>query len=74
MKTVNTHQAKTQLSRLLEEVASGEEVVIANAGRPVARLVPMNPPRPRTPGLVKGKLTEAFFEPLSEDEIESWQQ
>jgi prevent-host-death family protein len=39
MKTVNMHQAKTQLSKLVEEVEHGEEVVIARAGRPVARLV-----------------------------------
>lgn len=73
MKIVNTHEAKTQLSRLLEEVASGEEVVIANAGRPVARLVPIGPPARRKPGIAQGKLTEAFFEPLPDDEIEKWQ-
>lgn len=39
MQTVNVHEAKTHLSRLLERVASGEEIVIAKAGRPVARLV-----------------------------------
>lgn len=41
MKTVNIHEAKTHLSRLLKRVAAGEEIVIANAGRPVARLVPV---------------------------------
>ncbi|CAN5741051.1 type II toxin-antitoxin system prevent-host-death family antitoxin [soil metagenome] len=40
MSVVNIHEAKTHLSRLLERVSAGEEIVIANAGRPVARLVP----------------------------------
>jgi prevent-host-death family protein len=48
---VNVHEAKTQLSRLLERVAAGEEVIIGKAGRPVARLVPyVDRPGPRTPG------------------------
>ena len=55
--TVNIHDAKTHLSRLVERVEGGEEVVIARAGRPVARLVPYRVPRaPREPGLLKGKL------------------
>ena len=74
MTTVNVHQAKTHLSKLLERVAAGEEVVIARAGRPVARLVPINPKEPRRPGLAKGRLTEAFFEPLPADELDAWQQ
>ncbi len=41
MRTVNIHEAKTHLSRLLERVAAGESFVIANAGRPVARLTPL---------------------------------
>lgn len=41
METVNVHNAKTHLSRLLERVEAGEEIVIARAGRPVARLVPL---------------------------------
>jgi prevent-host-death family protein len=74
MITVNVHQAKTHLSKLLERVAAGEEVVIARAGRPVARLVPINPKEPRRPGLAKGRLTEAFFEPLPADELDAWHQ
>lgn len=54
---VNVHEAKTQLSRLLERVAAGEEVVIGRAGRPVARLVPYREPaRPRTPGTLRGAI------------------
>jgi prevent-host-death family protein len=48
--TVNIHFAKTHLSRLIEQVSAGESVVIANAGRPVARLVPYEAPtRPVAP-------------------------
>ena len=50
MDTINVYEAKTQLSRLLERVEAGEEIVIARSGRPVARLVPVAPRRSRTPG------------------------
>jgi len=54
---VNIHAAKTHLSRLVERVEAGEEVVIARAGRPVARLVPYRTRRaPRTPGLWRGRV------------------
>ncbi len=45
MNTVNVHAAKTHLSRLLDEVAAGRDVIIARAGKPVARLVPFEPVR-----------------------------
>jgi prevent-host-death family protein len=52
MPSVNIHAAKTHLSRLVERVEAGEEIVIARAGRPVARLVPYRAVRePRRPGL-----------------------
>lgn len=54
MRTVNVHEAKTHLSRLLRQVAAGEEVVIASAGRPVARLIPMARARPRQLGTDSG--------------------
>ena len=55
MESINIYEAKTQLSRLLERVEAGEEVVIARAGKPVAKLVPL-PQRPRrVPGLWVGK-------------------
>ena len=54
---VNIHQAKTHLSRLIEDVASGNEVLIAKGGRPMARLVPLGrDATPRRPGMLKGKL------------------
>lgn len=56
-RTVNIHEAKTHLSRLVEQVEAGEEVVIARAGRPVARLVGVHVrTKPRTPGLWKGQV------------------
>ena len=74
MTTVNIHEAKTHLSRLLDRVLAGEEIVIAKAGKPIARLVPAEEAKPRKPGLAEGRVTEAFFEPLPEDELEPWQQ
>ena len=55
--TINVHAAKTHLSRLLERVEAGEELVIARAGRPIARLVPFQARREhRKPGLLKGQI------------------
>jgi prevent-host-death family protein len=54
---VNIHQAKTHLSRLIERVEAGEEITLARAGRPVARLVPYRRPSvPRVPGLLRGQM------------------
>lgn len=54
---MNIHEAKTHLSRLVERVEAGEEVVIARAGRPVARLVPFRArTAPRTPGAWRGRV------------------
>jgi len=58
MPLVNIHETKTRLSKLLEQVQSGEEIVIAKAGRPIARLVPYTPPK-RTivpPGAMAGEI------------------
>ena len=57
MRTVNIHAAKTQLSRLVEAAAAGEEIIIAKAGKPVARLGPLAGPRQqRRLGILAGKL------------------
>ncbi|MEQ8252180.1 MAG: type II toxin-antitoxin system Phd/YefM family antitoxin [Oceanibaculum nanhaiense] len=67
MKQVNIHQAKTHLSRLLEAVEAGEEIVIARSGVPVARLTPYAPDHaPRQPGALKGRIRIAkdFDAPL----------
>ncbi len=68
MKTVGVHEAKTHLSRLLEKVEAGEEVIIARSGRPVARLVPLRPSA-RRPGGLKGKIKvhPDFDSPLPEE-------
>lgn len=70
-KAVNIHEAKTHLSRLIERVEAGEEITLARAGRPVAKLVPFNSRRqPRKPGLWKGRVVihEGFDDPLPEFE------
>jgi prevent-host-death family protein len=67
MKPVNVHKAKTHLSRLLKQAESGEEIVIAKAGRPVARLVSVQASgRKRKKGLMKGKIKvgKDFDKPL----------
>jgi prevent-host-death family protein len=69
--TVNVHVAKTQLSSLLERVARGEEIIIAKAGKPIARLVPLAPVE-RPLGFVKATIDESFFDPLPEDELLAW--
>ncbi len=76
METVNIHEAKTNLSKLIERVLAGEEIVIARAGKPVARLVAAVAEKaPRRPGLLKGKIKfdESFFEPLPEEELKGWE-
>jgi len=78
MKTsvVTIHQAKTNLSRLLQKAANGEEVIIARGSTPVARLVPIGEIKgQRQPGSLKGKLIVGpeFFESLASDELAAWE-
>jgi prevent-host-death family protein len=66
---VNIHAAKTHLSRLIERVEAGEEITLARAGRPVAKLVPYTVRRePRRPGIWEGRVVIApdFDAPLPE--------
>ena len=73
---VNIHEAKTHFSKILTRVLAGEEVVIARAGTPVARLVPLVKwTDQRLPGSAKGKLTVApdFNEPLPEGILEEFE-
>ena len=70
MITINVHAAKTQFSQLLERVAQGEEVVIAKAGKPVARLVPFElAARPRRPGTARGlgQVADDFDAPMPDE-------
>jgi prevent-host-death family protein len=65
--TVNLYEAKTHLSELVERAAAGEEIIIAKAGKPRARLVPLAEERkPRVPGALKGQISVAddFDDPL----------
>ena len=76
MHTVNIHEAKTHLSKLLEEVSQGKDVVIAKAGKPVAKLTGLSPVRPvRKPGFLKGKIKIAdnFDAPLSDELLDAFE-
>jgi len=70
--SVNVYEAKTRLSQLLDRAAAGEEIIIARAGRPIARLVALSGPatRNRTPGAWRGKVRIADdFDELSAEMI-----
>jgi prevent-host-death family protein len=71
MRTVNIHAAKTQLSRLVEAAAGGEEIIIAKSGKPRARLVPLaEPKKQRELGRLRGKIkVPDDFDQMCEEEI-----
>ena len=73
---VNVHAAKTHLSRLLEDVEAGEEIVLARAGRPVARLVPFRPRRElRVPGAWRGRVrVGADFDATPENLVRAFEE
>jgi len=73
MEIVNVHEAKTHFSKLLTRVHAGEEIIIGKAGKPFAKLVPLTPAKERLPGIAKGAVTDAFFEPLPENELTAWE-
>jgi prevent-host-death family protein len=77
---VNVHEAKTHLSKLLDRVKEGEEIVIAKAGKPYALLLPVDPVEHvvrRQPGALKGIIPpipdSAFFDPLPDEELDAWE-
>jgi prevent-host-death family protein len=75
---VNVHDAKTHFSKLLERAHSGEEIVIAKAGKPYAKLVPFNEPAkpPRKPGRwpeLRNIPSSVWFDPLPDDELDAWE-
>ncbi len=69
------YEAKTQLSRLVDRAAAGEEIEIARAGKPLVRLVPVEPKPPRPLGLFSHikPPPDDFFDPLSEEELALWE-
>ena len=72
MTTVNIHEAKTHLSRLVDEVSAGAEIIIAKAGKPMARQMPISAPiRKKHLGLLKGriKVPEDFNAPLDDETL-----
>lgn len=76
MEKFNVHEAKTQLSRLLDRAQEGEEFVIAKAGKPVARLGPLAPQgKKRRLGLLDGKLKipNDFNDPLPDEVIDAFE-
>ena len=75
MASINIYEAKTQFSKLLKRVRAGEEIIIADAGTPVAKLVPIEAPRvPRVLGGDRGKIWIApdAFDPLTDNELAAW--
>ena len=78
LRVVNVHQAKTHLSRLIDEAHAGETIVLAKAGKPWARLMPLQPPAPqRIPGRLRsrGPLCQpnVLLEPMDPSELETWE-
>ena len=78
MQVIDIHAAKTQLSRLVDEAAAGKEIVIARAGKPVAKLVPFAPAAPRQRrvlGRLAGQLTVSadFDAPLPDDMLDAFE-
>jgi prevent-host-death family protein len=76
MRSVNIHAAKTQLSRLVDAAAAGEEIIIAKSGKPVARLGPLSEPRrKRTLGVLAGRLRvpEDFDADLPDEVLDAFE-
>lgn len=74
--TVNIHEAKTHLSKILQRVAIGEEIIIAKSGKPIARIVPFEQaPLQRVPGSAKGKIWIApdFNAPLPNEILDAFE-
>ncbi len=72
---INTHQAKTQLSQLIERALAGERIVIAKAGKPKVVLSPVSSSEPRRPGRYAGQIhiQPSFFDPMTDEEFREWE-
>ncbi len=76
MEQINIHEAKTTLSRLVDRASEGEEIIIAKAGKPMAKLVPLeDTSRPRKPGSMKGrvKIHKTFYDPLPDEILKAFE-
>ncbi|MBF8263493.1 MAG: Prevent host death protein, Phd antitoxin [Parachlamydiales bacterium] len=75
MRTVNIHEAKTHFSKLVDSVMHGNEILIAMAGKPVAKLIPISQKPQRKFGVLKGKIKIAkdFDAPLAEEELSDFE-
>jgi prevent-host-death family protein len=70
---INVHEAKTRFSQLLEQAHAGQEIILAKAGKPYARMVPLAvESTKRKPGRLKIVVGKEFFEPLPDDELAAW--
>ena len=73
---VNIHEAKTNFSKFVDRASKGEEIIIARAGKPLARLVPIAPVtrKPREPGFLKDYVVpDEAFAPMTEEELKDWE-
>lgn len=72
---INVAEAKAKLSELLDRALAGEEIVVARAGKPLVRLVPVNRPEPRKPGAWRGWAasteTEALLAPMDPEDLDA---
>jgi prevent-host-death family protein len=73
MTMVNVHEAKTHFSKLLSRAHAGEEIIVAKAGKPFARLMPLRDLEERLPGRYKDAIPDSFFDDLPEDELKEWE-
>jgi antitoxin (DNA-binding transcriptional repressor) of toxin-antitoxin stability system len=78
LRMVNVHQAKTNLSRLIDDAHAGETILLAKAGKPWARLMPLALPSPqRIPGRLRSRgplrQPDGLFEPLEPEELAAWE-
>lgn len=72
---VNVHDAKTHFSQLLDQAHAGQEIILAKAGKPYARLMPLAlEPARRQPGRLPGTVGDEFFDPLPAEELDAWEQ
>jgi len=75
--TMNIHEAKTHLSKLIDEVSKGKEIILAKAGKPLVKLVPLEQSKPkRIPGFLKGKIkfSADFDAPLPQEWVDEFEQ